>query len=68
MNIMWQHLLRWLAALFVAGICCLPSAYAQQSNAPADSEGGGAVAFPYAVAFALTLLLLVIVCSPSRKQ
>ncbi|HLJ97606.1 MAG TPA: hypothetical protein VKU02_30880 [Gemmataceae bacterium] len=65
---MWRQVLRWLAPLLVAGICCLPSAYAQRYNVPSEPEGGRTPALPYTVAFASTLLLLVILCTPSRKQ
>jgi hypothetical protein len=75
---MARALLRWLAPLLVAGLCCLP-AWAQKARdeisrgvRAGEDVGPGLEtnptgALPYAIAILSVLIVLVIVCMPSRK-
>jgi hypothetical protein len=73
---MGRALIRWLAAVLVAAVCCLP-AWAQKSKddiqrGVRDDVGPGLEtnptgALPYAIAILSTIIVLVVVCMPSRK-
>jgi hypothetical protein len=73
---MGRALMRWLAPLILAGLCCLP-VWAQRSRddiqrGVREDVGPGLEtnptgALPYAVAILSVIIVLVIVCMPSRK-
>jgi len=72
---MWRTLLRWLAPLFVAGACMLPTAHGQAAPRQRPGQGGSETedapsvpALQYAAASVSLILVMVIVLMPSRKR
>jgi hypothetical protein len=70
-------LLRWLAALLLGAVCCLPvlAQPGASTNPPAtvpvpinpDTGEPSAPVLQTFVAFVCTIIVLLIVCMPSRK-
>jgi hypothetical protein len=67
---MWRCFLGWLAALLVAGSCCLPAAAARGPEGPAEGPDNTerVPVLQYAFAGASLVIILLIVCRPSRKN
>jgi Na+/H+ antiporter NhaC len=65
---MMRPVLRWMAALVLAGLWYASTALAQNTTTGDGTGDHPPTSIPYAVALILTIIVMLIVCLPSRKQ